>query len=86
MATANLARKAKGQANGRRGIRRPDHEGVADRLDFLGFVVGQELSHLRAERLYEIRGPLIPMSLGQRREPGEIREQKRLRLGHRRRS
>jgi hypothetical protein len=52
-----------------------DHDRVADALDLLGVVVRKQLPHGSAELSDDISGGLVAHGLGQRREPGQVREE-----------
>jgi putative membrane protein len=79
-AFASILDQREAQANRIRGLWDPDHHGVADRLHLFGVERGQQLAHGAAEARDQVGSPLVPVSLGEGHEAGEIGEQKSLAL------
>ena len=79
---SKLLRYPKAQPHSVGGVRNPDHHLVADRLDFLRAVIGEESSDTIGELDSDLDRLGVAMSFRQCREASEVGENEGLRIVH----
>ena len=78
MLGAHVVDDAQPEPDRRRRVAGPQHQRVADGLDLLRLMGGQQLAHGHTEPADKVGGLLVPVGLGQGSEAREVREQERL--------